>query len=189
MNAVVEIKDSGLDFGTKDGWKLRKGASASIEVGDFTIRVNLLNRDARYYSQSPKVKVFVWGEEEVDFTAAHESARDNDGWSRGVHIETDKMFDSLNRKVVKNKKALVAQAVAESELLQEILGDAKLGWWKTAGCSCPCSPGFIAEARPFVNVTVEGGNYTFNEETEESTWTPADEIRKYAVGEIFITKN
>jgi hypothetical protein len=101
-----------------------------------------------YVYPSKKLRVFSDGEESIDFTKAYEMASERDSHSKGVDEETDKLFSSLNRKVVKNKKALIVEAMESVDVVRVILADHKFGWYKSAGCGmCPCSPGFIADVK------------------------------------------
>jgi hypothetical protein len=101
-----------------------------------------------YFLSSKKLRVFADGEESIDFTKAYEMASERDSHSKGVDEETDKLFSSLNRKVVKNKKALIVEAMESVDIVRVILADHNFGWYKSAGCGmCPCSPGFIADVK------------------------------------------
>lgn len=114
-----------------------------VETEDFEIDFRTVD-----WTVAPKkLRIFVDGEESVDFEKAYQMSTERDSIMKGVDEETDKLFASLNRKVVKNKKQLVLDAIQEVDALRVVVGGASFGWWKTAGCSCPCSPGFIADVK------------------------------------------
>jgi len=88
----------------------------------------------------------VAGEEPVDFTAAYEADRADGGpQPRGQRPEVDKLFDQLNRQVVKNQKKVALAAIAKIPALAELIEDCKMTFSKKAGCSCGCSPAFILD--------------------------------------------
>jgi len=151
-----------LDFGTADLWKLKKGATATIKRDGFEIRVHLTDTNSTYRNTYPKVRISVDGEQDVDFSEAYKLAEEVGSLSRGASVEADKMFDKLNRQVVKNKKAVIAEAIEKFDELS-FLKDVKFNFSRYCFCSCPCSPGFIGEARPFIDVMVE--TTRFNSET------------------------
>ena len=127
-------------------------------------------------SRTKKLRIFADGEESVDFTEARDMATERESHMKGVDEETDKLYASLNRKVVKNKKQLVLDAIESVDVLRVILDGHKFGWWTSAGCGmCPCSPGFIADVKAprISSVKTVGATY----------WNSNDEI-----SEIFITK-
>ncbi len=105
------------------------------------------------WGKTTKARVYVSGEAEVDFSEAY-ARRDAQGaWDRGVDEETDKAFARLNRQVVKNKKALIEEALQTVEGLEELLTDGnKLTFSRTAGCGCGCSPAFV----PQTGITHDG---------------------------------
>jgi hypothetical protein len=107
-------------------------------------------RTVAWDDKERKTRVYVYGEDDVDFTeanAAEKAALDRDGhWPRrGDYPDTDKMFDRLNRQVVKNKKNLIAEVGEHIEHVAGLLDGRKLNFSRKAGCSCPCSPGFITD--------------------------------------------
>lgn len=99
-----------------------------------------------YSRKSPrKTRIYVSGAKEVDFTPAYDLVK-RDGTANRNHAsdEQNKMFDRLNREVVKNERAVAEQAIAEVEELHNMLADLKLSYSRYAGCTCGCSPGFVA---------------------------------------------
>lgn len=136
---------------------------AHVKVGDITIQVAVSrgwNKDDR-----KKARVYVSGADDVDFTEAY-AATNADAEKkgsypiRGDYPETDKMFDRLNRQVIKNERALVEAAIAASPELAALVGSTKLHFSRHAGCSCPCSPGFIAASHIEAIVGDRLGNVT-----------------------------
>ena len=108
---------------------------------DITIRTidNTWDREA-----GKKVRVYVEGETPVDFTEAYEMQKANEFAARGVNPDEDKLFNQLNRQVVKNKRIILNEAIEAVYELGELIDGAKFTFSKHAGCSsCPCSPGFI----------------------------------------------
>lgn len=117
-----------------------------IEAGEFTIQLIA----AKPSERPKKTRVYVSGEDDVDFSpayAATELDRQTSGQGyvgRGYSPETDKLFDALNRQVVRNQRAVLAQARIAVPELDAILGNNTFGFSRHAGCSCSCSPGFVA---------------------------------------------
>lgn len=116
----------------------------TVETDDYTIVfVEVLqswHRDAR-----KKARVYVFGEVEVDFAEAYEMQKANDYAPRGTNPVEDKLFNKLNRQVIANKREVLEAAMEAVYELGEVLVDAKFNFSRTAGCSCPCSPGFIVD--------------------------------------------
>ena len=119
--------------------------SIDIDLDGFTVRLRTVqdwDREAQ-----KKTRVYVGGEEKVDFSEARALSEAAGTYRREANVEADKMWDRLNRQVIKNKRAVVEAALAQPSELSELLGGLKLSFSKYAGCSsCPCSPGFVAAA-------------------------------------------
>lgn len=92
-----------------------------------------------------KTRVYIDGEEPVDFTEAERLSRGAGTYQRGECLEADKAWDAGNRQVIKNKKARAAELINELPLIAELLDGVKLSFNRKAGCSCGCSAGFIAD--------------------------------------------
>lgn len=94
-----------------------------------------------------KTRIYVSGEEAVDFTEAHAMQKANLEAGITEHPEEDKLFAQLNRIVVKNMKEH-ADPVIGAELFDDIfcnsIEDFKMNFSRTAGCACGCSSGFVA---------------------------------------------
>jgi hypothetical protein len=58
-----------------------------------------------------------------------------------VHIADESVFDNLANR--KRRPYDVYKAMIRESGVGEILDISKLQWSQKAGCSCPCSPGFI----------------------------------------------
>jgi len=115
---------------------------AKAENDEFTISI----RTRAWDEKSKRTRLYVAGEEPVDFTAAYEADRADGGpQPRGQRPEVDKLFDALNRQVVKNQKKVALEAVASIPALAELIEDCKMTFSKKAGCSCGCSPAFILD--------------------------------------------
>jgi len=127
-----------------------EGFSVSERKGYYTIEDDnfkvYISTGSTYNSK--KVRIYTEGYEDVDFTPAYEMEAAGAGIRRGENEAVDKMFDKLNRQVVKNKKAVIDEAIAKNSVVRALVGNAKYGFWKTAGCSCGCSAGHIADAYP-----------------------------------------
>lgn len=92
------------------------------------------------------------GEQKVDFNDAYAMGElQESGLRRGVNKEMDRLFDHLNNQVKRNKRAVIDGGIAEDEGLAGILAGVEIRWSNKAGCSCPCSPGFVtSKANNFV---------------------------------------
>ena len=84
------------------------------------------------YRDNKRARIYVSGQDEPALAEPPMTLR-------GDYPEIDRAWDKYNREVVKNKRALVAKADLE------MLRDVKIRFSRKAGCSCSCSPGFIAE--------------------------------------------
>lgn len=126
-----------------------KGGSYS---GAYTVpgfRIHVTASNGYSAEDRKKARVYVSGADDVDFAEAYEATRrdtEAKGSSaiRGDNPATDKMFDRLNRQVVKNERAVLDAALSASADLRELVGDAALHFSRKAGCSCGCSAGFVA---------------------------------------------
>lgn len=109
-----------------------------------------------------KLRVYVEGYESVDFDEAYAMATEDSGLRRGVNEAMDKKFDQLNRKVVKNQKAVILEAIESVDVVRNLIGSTKFGFWKTAGCSCGCSSGWIVDAYSKIRKVQDRTGYEFN---------------------------
>jgi hypothetical protein len=115
---------------------------ATAENGRFKVTI----RTRAWDEKAKKTRLYVYGEQEVDFTGAYEADRADGGPKpRGERPEVDKMFDKLNRQVVRNQKAAVLDTMAENEALAELLAGYKMAVNRKAGCGCGCSPAFVLD--------------------------------------------
>jgi hypothetical protein len=100
-------------------------------MSKFTYEVKTVKRD-----RPGKARVFVWNTADPDIELPEPTIR-------GEFPEVDKAYDRFNRAKVRIMKAHLAAAM-EADLLPS--GDrVKPRFSKKAGCSCPCSPGFILD--------------------------------------------
>lgn len=90
-------------------------------------------------------RVYVSGEPKVDFTEAEKLSRKAGSFNRGESVEADKAWDAANRALVQSKKDFLEALKATIPVLGEVLSDHKLNFNRKAGCSCGCSPGFVAD--------------------------------------------
>lgn len=128
-----------------------------FDVEGFTVSANL--HPEYSWKRPTKTRVYVGGEDEVDFTEAYAMQRANAEthgdpfYGKGTFPEEDKLFAALNRQVVKNQKAVIEELRMTSEELDNIIAPAgKLTFSRTAGCSCGCSAGFVP-----TNMMIVGG--------------------------------
>ena len=134
--------------------------SGTYTVGDLRIQVQATNGYSA--EDRKKARVYVDGEPDVDFTEAYAMQRANTesygspSYPRGTFPAEDKLFRDLNRVIVNGKRDIVAQATTESADLAELLKSVKLHFSRTAGCSCGCSPAFIASSH--ITVQHDGRN-------------------------------
>ena len=128
--------------------EVRGSRTITIENDEFTIKLRGPHYDDRRIGL--KTRVYVSGAENVNFEPAYELERATGGMKpRGDVPEVDKMYDRLNRQVIKNKRSVIENAIAEFPVLADLLDAIKFNFSRYAGCSCPCSPGFIA-SRPLI---------------------------------------
>jgi len=183
MSAVIETTQ-GLDFGTTESWELYKGKTASVKRNGFEIRVRLTDTKSSYRSNYPKVRISIDGENDVDFSEAYRLAEEAGTSRRGECVEADKAFDKANRQVVKNQKAVVQEAIEKFEEL-EFLRGVKFNFSRYCFCSCPCSPGLIGEARPFIEVPVKERQYNGETDTFDEVMT----TRMFQVSSVTVWKS
>ena len=124
-----------------------------LTADGFTVSID---HHSRYsYKRPTKARIYVSGEESVDFTEAYAMQRENEAaysaanperpfYGKGDFPEEDKLFAKLNRQVVKNQKAVIEEALQTVEGL-DFLADNPLTFSKKAGCGCGCSPAFVVK--------------------------------------------
>lgn len=119
--------------------------NTTIETEAYTITVRFAKNNWDREAQR-KTRLYVSGETKVDFTEAYELQKANGYAPIGTNPDEDKLFRKLNREVVKNKRAVAADAIEAVYELGEMIDSSKLSFSNKAGCSmCPCSPGFIVD--------------------------------------------
>lgn len=100
-------------------------------MNEFTYEVKTVKRD-----RIGKARVFVWNAPEPELELPEPK-------ERGVDPENDKAYDRFNRAVTRIWKSHLVAAM-EAGLMPG--GErVKPRFSKKAGCSCPCSPGFILD--------------------------------------------
>ncbi|AYN55918.1 hypothetical protein PBI_COLTRANE_47 [Microbacterium phage Coltrane] len=127
-----------------------------FDVDGFTVSA-LLHTSTPWVRNLTKTRIYVGGEESVDFTEAYALQKANAEaygspfYGKGEFPAEDKLFASLNRQVVKNQKAVVEELRMTSEELDDILAAAgKLTFSRTAGCGCGCSSGFVPQHMAYI---------------------------------------
>lgn len=96
-------------------------------------------------AEFPKIRVYVAGEDEPTWPIPGSS-------TRGDGSEVDKAWKRYNREERRLQREVIDEALAERPELADQLG--KLTWSRKAGCSCGCSPGWIAEGRGSQDVRI-----------------------------------
>jgi len=113
-----------------------------LTAGDFEVRID---HHPRYgYKRPTKARVYVSGNEDVDYTEAYALMREQDPQNVGASEEVNALFRKLNRQEVKNMKAVIEEALQTVEGL-DFLADNPLTFSRKAGCSCGCSPAFVVK--------------------------------------------
>lgn len=105
---------------------------------EFTYEVKTSPRD-----KFDKSRIFVWGAPEPEITLPEPKFRGDDP-------ENDKAYDRYNRAQVRIWKSHLVAAMEQG--LVPKADDIRFS--KKAGCSCPCSPGFIIDAWGLVDYYV-----------------------------------
>lgn len=96
------------------------------------------------YKRPTKARVYVSGNEDVDYIKAYALMKELDPQNQGVSPEVNALFRKLNRQEVKNMKAVIEEALQTVEGL-DFLADNSLTFSKKAGCGCGCSPAFVVK--------------------------------------------
>ncbi len=122
-----------------------------IEVGNFTVTFvrRTLGRDGqREFFKKTRIYTADYvsdrDEKVAELQAAEAALGDRRFATRGVFPDVDKLYDRLNRNIARAKRDAAREVLVALRLLP---GDAKLHFSRYAGCSCPCSPGTIADVR------------------------------------------
>lgn len=116
----------------------------TIEVDGFKVMAIL--HPAHTWQRKTKTRVYVGGQDAVDYSEAWELLREKDPQNIGASEEVNALFRKLNRQEVKNMKAVVEELRQTSEEADAVLSvGGRLTFSKKAGCSCGCSPAFVPE--------------------------------------------
>ncbi|QOP66641.1 hypothetical protein SEA_LAHQTEMISH_50 [Microbacterium phage Lahqtemish] len=116
----------------------------TIEADGFKLTIIL--HPAHTWQRKTKTRIYVSGQDDVDFSAAWELLREKDPQNIGASEEVNALFRKLNRQEVKNMKAVVEELRQTSEEADAVLSvGGRLTFSKKAGCSCGCSPAFVPE--------------------------------------------
>ena len=135
---------------------IQSDMDTEVIIGDviFTVR---FKRAANVHQ---KARVFVWGAKIV-YEAATEPIQQeiNDladslglthpHTSIGMYPDLDKLWKALNREIVKGKRLILDVILWHLGLQQNAR------WSVKAGCSCPCSPGFILGSLRGTDIFIE----------------------------------
>lgn len=89
-----------------------------------------------------KARVFIWGAKEPNIELPAPKMK-------GEDPENDKAYRDFNKKFVANMRICLEAAQAAGDIPNE-----KLRFSAKAGCSCPCSPGFILDKHSSVDYFV-----------------------------------
>lgn len=118
--------------------------TARTTIESDTISVSIDHHPRFAYTRPTKARVYVSGEESVDFTEAYALMKELDPQNQGLSDEVNALFRKLNRVEVRNQKAVIEEALQSVEAL-DFLADRKLTFGRKAGCSCGCSPAFVVD--------------------------------------------
>lgn len=110
-----------------------------IEYNDKKYKATVSKQRAK--KSSRKSRLFVYVDQAIEDLTIGEHP---DYGMRGIDLELDKAWDSYNRKLLKMHRDLSLTAFSEVgvELIIE-------KFTRKAGCTCPCSPGFILADKGF----------------------------------------
>lgn len=139
-------------------WTQRYEDSTSVfrtVIDDGIVRIHIVA--AAFPRKAKNTRVYVDGEDPAaESLALAEAASKAAGtYLREVSPEADKLWDKHNRELVRNKKAFLQELREEYELLDNLLAGRKLNFSRRGGCSCGCSPAFVADVRIPMNIMVE----------------------------------
>lgn len=118
----------------------------------YNIKVNITTGWAQ--EDRRKARISVSGEAEVDTSTLPHTIR-------GEQPDIDKAWDRANRQIVKNQRALLEDAIRTTPELARVLGGMHLYFGRKAGCSCGCSPAFIADTHIRASEFGKAGNVTW----------------------------
>ncbi|QIN93709.1 hypothetical protein QDW23_gp50 [Microbacterium phage Stromboli] len=123
-----------------------------LEIEADGFQVTAILHPAHSWKRNTKTRIYVGGQDEVDFTEAWELLREKDPQNVGASEEVNALFRRLNRQEVKNMKAVVEELRQTSEEADAVLSvGGKLTFSKKAGCACGCSPAFVPETMLNIN--------------------------------------
>lgn len=98
-----------------------------------------LNLEGSYLRRYRKTRIHVWGSEVTDMERPPYSIK-------GQNAENDELWKKYNRLEIKAQRDVISVALDDIALAVRIPEDFKFTFSRNAGCSCPCSPGFIVNS-------------------------------------------
>lgn len=136
--------------------KAREKAQRTVLMGDWTITLVPRTYESGYgreYDRNARVYVSTDGLEKVfpELAASQEALPAP--LDRGEDKENDRAYDRHNRLVAKLAKQVAVEAVTgliETRKLNRVGQELTFKFSRTAGCSCPCSPGVVLNSLLFM---------------------------------------
>lgn len=134
----------------------REKAQRTILMGDWTVTMVPRKWERGYsreYDRNARVYVSVDGLEKVFPELAASLAALPAPLDRGEDKANDQAYDRHNRLYAKLSKQVAMEAVVgliETGKLDRVGQELKASFSRTAGCSCPCSPGVVLNSLLFI---------------------------------------
>lgn len=156
MNTSTTI----LSIGQPDVTIMNFAESVHIVISTDTHEVRFIGpkyayEQAKLRNCARKTRISVWGEDRVDFSDLPA------GWQYSKDPVVVKACKAKNKVEIANQLAVIKEA---QPLLEAVnhgeLAEQKLKFSRYAGCSCGCSPGFIADRLIVVNIDGQRPFYT-----------------------------
>lgn len=118
------------------------------------VKVTIRPRDHRLSTRemSAKNRVYIWNLETADQELNEMEKALPEPLDKGVDKENDRAYNRYNRlyakKSVEAAKKFIERLIAEGHIKFAYANaeDVKYKFSRTAGCSCPCSPGVIVDS-------------------------------------------
>lgn len=134
------------------------------------IEIKTHPKDSTRPWKSAKIRVYVAGENEPEWPVPGPSVR-------GDGSDADRAWKRYNREERRLQREVIDEVLAQDTELANHLG--RLTWSRKAGCSCGCSPGWIAEGHGTED-------FNFTRTPDEPTFAVADRVEHVdgRVGEV-----
>lgn len=114
--------------------------------GEWIVEVRKIDVKERYRYPDRKTRVYVsddvlTGERWVELHDAEENLGERRFATRGQFPDVDRLYDRLNREIMRQKRNVALYAVEQALGLEDVTGR----FSRHAGCSCACSPGVVLD--------------------------------------------